>query len=88
MTRRDSWEGIDLKRGTTLKVATCRALGCPHCQVKLCNLSRVWFRYFEGSTREIKWGSTKLEDKGFSYKHDTKSILDDCIKCAKGSGKI
>ncbi|KAJ9552640.1 hypothetical protein OSB04_016685 [Centaurea solstitialis] len=30
MTGRDSWEGIELKGGTTLKDATCRALGCPH----------------------------------------------------------
>ncbi|KAJ9541815.1 hypothetical protein OSB04_028321, partial [Centaurea solstitialis] len=30
MTRRDSWEGIKLKRGTALKDATCHALGCPH----------------------------------------------------------
>ncbi|KAJ9539451.1 hypothetical protein OSB04_032184 [Centaurea solstitialis] len=45
-------------------------------------------QFLEGPAREIKWGSTKLEDKGFSYKHDMKKILDDCIKCAKRSGNI
>ncbi|KAJ9539447.1 hypothetical protein OSB04_032180 [Centaurea solstitialis] len=44
--------------------------------------------FLEGPAREIKWGSTKLEDKGFSYKHDMKTILDDCIKCAKRSGNV
>ncbi|KAJ9539305.1 hypothetical protein OSB04_032038 [Centaurea solstitialis] len=39
--------------------------------------------YLEGPTREINWGSTKLEDKGFSYKYDIKTILDDCIEYAK-----
>lgn len=44
--------------------------------------------YLEGPKREIKWGSTKLEDSGFSYKHDTKTILDDCIESARISGNI
>ncbi|KAJ9539204.1 hypothetical protein OSB04_031937 [Centaurea solstitialis] len=53
-------------------------------------LSRVscFRRYLEGPTREIKWGSTKLEDKGFSYKHNIKTILDDCIEYAKRFGNI
>ncbi|KVH89052.1 NAD-dependent epimerase/dehydratase [Cynara cardunculus var. scolymus] len=46
------------------------------------------FRYTEGPKREIKWGSTKLRDKGFSYKHDTKTTLDDCIECAMRSDNI
>lgn len=36
--------------------------------------------YMEGSKRAIKWGSTKLIDQGFKYKHDIKMILDDCVK--------
>ncbi|TXG63002.1 hypothetical protein EZV62_009996 [Acer yangbiense] len=39
--------------------------------------------YLNGPEREIKWGTTKLIEKGFVYKYDTKMILDDCIKCAK-----
>ncbi|XP_024992646.1 anthocyanidin reductase ((2S)-flavan-3-ol-forming)-like isoform X2 [Cynara cardunculus var. scolymus] len=44
--------------------------------------------YFEGPKRDIKWGSRKLEDEGFSYKHDAKTILDDCIEYARRSGNI
>ncbi|KAF5811551.1 putative (3R)-2'-hydroxyisoflavanone reductase [Helianthus annuus] len=44
--------------------------------------------YIEELEREIKWGSKKLEDKGFAYKYSTKTILDDCLECAKGSGLI
>ncbi|KAK1561018.1 hypothetical protein Q3G72_033519 [Acer saccharum] len=42
--------------------------------------------YLKGPKREIKWGTTKLIEKGFVYKYDTKMILDDCIKCAKKNG--
>ncbi|CAN6710831.1 unnamed protein product [Malus baccata var. baccata] len=39
--------------------------------------------YLDGPKREIVWGSTKLEEKGFEYKYCTKMILDDCIKVCK-----
>ncbi|MFS7915124.1 putative anthocyanidin reductase ((2R,3R)-flavan-3-ol-forming) [Helianthus anomalus] len=38
--------------------------------------------------REIKWGSKKLEDKGFAYKYSTEKILNDCLEFAKRSGLI
>ncbi|KAJ0932654.1 putative dihydroflavanol 4-reductase [Helianthus annuus] len=44
--------------------------------------------YLEEHGRFIKWGSKKLEDKGFAYKYSTETILDDCVECAKGSGVI
>ncbi|KAJ0797520.1 putative anthocyanidin reductase ((2R,3R)-flavan-3-ol-forming) [Helianthus annuus] len=44
--------------------------------------------YLEEHGRFIKWGSKKLEDKGFAYKYSTETILDDCLECAKGSGVI
>ncbi|KAK1559776.1 hypothetical protein Q3G72_018165 [Acer saccharum] len=44
--------------------------------------------YLNGPKREIKWGTTKLIEKGFVYKYDTKMILDDCIKCAKKNGDL
>ncbi|KAL6290448.1 hypothetical protein ACE6H2_007958 [Prunus campanulata] len=42
--------------------------------------------YLDGPTREIGLGSTKLIEKGFVYKYDTKMILEDCIKCARTRG--
>uniref|UniRef100_A0A803KZK5 Anthocyanidin reductase n=1 Tax=Chenopodium quinoa TaxID=63459 RepID=A0A803KZK5_CHEQI len=36
--------------------------------------------YMEGPKRAVKWGSTKLIDQGFEYKHDLKMILDDSVK--------
>ncbi|KAM1406099.1 hypothetical protein ACFXTH_000801 [Malus domestica] len=42
--------------------------------------------YLDGPKREIVWGSTKLEEKGFEYKYCTKMILDDCIRCARNRG--
>ncbi|TXG63003.1 hypothetical protein EZV62_009997 [Acer yangbiense] len=44
--------------------------------------------YLDGPKREIKWGVTKLVEKGFEYKYDKKMILDDCIKCARGHGDL
>ena len=48
MTRRDSWEGIELKggdRGYWLISATCRALGCPHVHNQ--KVVRIWtFLYY------------------------------------------
>ncbi|KAD3069085.1 hypothetical protein R6Q59_016929 [Mikania micrantha] len=44
--------------------------------------------YLEEHARDIKWGSKRLEEKGFAYKYNTKMILDDCIESAKGSGLI
>lgn len=42
--------------------------------------------YLEEHGREIKWGSKKLEDKGFVYKYSTKMILDDCLRMCKEIG--
>ncbi|BFG22126.1 hypothetical protein CerSpe_084000 [Prunus speciosa] len=42
--------------------------------------------YLDGPTREIGLGSTKLIEKGFVYKYETKMILEDCIKCARTRG--
>lgn len=46
------------------------------------------FRYLDGPKREIKWGGTKLIEKGFEYKYDTQMILDDSIKCARRTGGL
>lgn len=42
----------------------------------------------EDNKREISWGSTKLEDVGFEYKHDLRTILEDSLKCAKRMGYL
>ncbi|MFS7932283.1 putative anthocyanidin reductase ((2R,3R)-flavan-3-ol-forming) [Helianthus anomalus] len=44
--------------------------------------------YLEDNGREIEWGSRKLEDKGFAYKHSTETILDDSLECVKRPGII
>ncbi|KAJ7962539.1 Anthocyanidin reductase-like [Quillaja saponaria] len=44
--------------------------------------------YLDGPKREIKWASTKLIDKGFVYRYDTKMILDDCVKYARKMGYL
>ncbi|KAJ0914362.1 putative anthocyanidin reductase ((2R,3R)-flavan-3-ol-forming) [Helianthus annuus] len=44
--------------------------------------------YLEEHGKEVKWGSRKLEDKGFSYKYSMEMILDDCLECAKRSGIV
>ncbi|CAI9283664.1 unnamed protein product [Lactuca saligna] len=41
--------------------------------------------YFEEQMRDTKWGSHKLEDYGFGYKYNMKTILDDSLKCASVS---
>nr|XP_043622312.1 putative anthocyanidin reductase [Erigeron canadensis] len=47
-----------------------------------CHFNQEYLREFG---RDIKFGSTKLEDKGFAYKYSTKNILDDSIEFAKRS---
>ncbi|GJU92303.1 anthocyanidin reductase ((2S)-flavan-3-ol-forming)-like protein [Tanacetum coccineum] len=44
--------------------------------------------YLEERGIEIKWGSRKLEDKGFAYKYSTEMILDDCLEYGKRSGIV
>ncbi|XP_058738791.1 anthocyanidin reductase ((2S)-flavan-3-ol-forming)-like isoform X2 [Vicia villosa] len=44
--------------------------------------------YADGPKKDMKWGSTKLCDKGFVYKYDARMILDDCIKCARRMGDL
>ncbi|KAL5571387.1 hypothetical protein UlMin_020984 [Ulmus minor] len=38
--------------------------------------------YLDEPKRDIKMSSSKLIEKGFAYKYNTKMILDDCINCA------
>ncbi|KAJ0932653.1 putative anthocyanidin reductase ((2R,3R)-flavan-3-ol-forming) [Helianthus annuus] len=38
--------------------------------------------------RETKWGSKKLEDKGFTYNYSIETILNDCLECAMRSDVI
>lgn len=41
-------------------------------------------RFIEDTRREIKWGSTKLEDFGFQYKYlEAEAILRDSIDFMK-----
>ncbi|GMN71189.1 hypothetical protein TIFTF001_052633, partial [Ficus carica] len=42
----------------------------------------------EGPKRKIELDSSKLIEKGFVYKYDTKTILDDCISCARKFGDL
>lgn len=43
----------------------------------------------DGPKRDIKWGSTKLPERGFKYKHDSwQTIVDDTVACAKRLGSI
>ncbi|XP_031260367.1 putative anthocyanidin reductase [Pistacia vera] len=44
--------------------------------------------YLDGPKREIIWGGTKLIEKGFEYKYDTKMILDGSIECARRTGGL
>ncbi|KAJ8900646.1 hypothetical protein K2173_025423 [Erythroxylum novogranatense] len=43
--------------------------------------------YMETSGRKVEWGSTKLRDLGFEYKHDVSDILNDSLKCAREKGQ-
>lgn len=38
------------------------------------------FRFIEDSKRDIKCGSSKLEELGFEYKYDAKMIISDTLK--------
>ncbi|GMJ00945.1 hypothetical protein like AT4G27250 [Hibiscus trionum] len=42
----------------------------------------------DGPESDIKWGSTKLIEKGFEYKCDLQMIIDDSIKCARRTGDL
>lgn len=44
--------------------------------------------FVENLGREIVWGSTKLEELGFKYKHDINNILDGSFKHARKLGLI
>ncbi|KAJ8900471.1 hypothetical protein K2173_025248 [Erythroxylum novogranatense] len=39
--------------------------------------------YVETTGMKVEWGSTKLRDLGFEYKHDVSDILNDSLKCAR-----
>ncbi|KAJ8900456.1 hypothetical protein K2173_025233 [Erythroxylum novogranatense] len=43
--------------------------------------------YVEATGRKVEWGSTKLRDLGFEYKHDVSDILNDSLKCAREMGQ-
>ncbi|XP_022759581.1 dihydroflavonol 4-reductase-like [Durio zibethinus] len=55
------------------EIARCYQLYYPEFHVKQ--------EYLVGPTRDIKWGSTRLIEKGFEYKCDLKTILEDSINC-------
>ncbi|GKU96701.1 hypothetical protein SLEP1_g9908 [Rubroshorea leprosula] len=44
--------------------------------------------YLEGTKREVQWGSTRLMEKGYEYRCDTRMILDDCVRCARRTGYL
>ncbi|KAK2995523.1 hypothetical protein RJ640_003951 [Escallonia rubra] len=44
--------------------------------------------YLDETKRDIDWRGTKLTERGFTYKYDTKKILDDCITCARKMGDL
>ncbi|XP_039048055.1 putative anthocyanidin reductase [Hibiscus syriacus] len=62
------------------ELARCFQLHYPEFNVKA--------EKFDGPRRGIKWGSTKLIEKGFEYKSDLKMIIDDSIKCARRTGEL
>ncbi|CAI9101150.1 OLC1v1038409C1 [Oldenlandia corymbosa var. corymbosa] len=41
--------------------------------------------FMEDSKRDIRWGSTKLEEFGFQYKYDAKMILQGSVQCFQKS---
>ncbi|GMH23841.1 hypothetical protein Nepgr_025684 [Nepenthes gracilis] len=62
------------------EIALYYAQSCPHLQVKQ--------EYLNGPRRSVRWGSSKLNEKGFEYKYDTKTILDDSLYCGQRLGYI
>ncbi|XVF22406.1 hypothetical protein REPUB_Repub12eG0169700 [Reevesia pubescens] len=44
--------------------------------------------YLDGPKTDIKWGSTRLIEKGFEYKCDLKMIIDDSIRCGRRTGDL
>ncbi|XVF33194.1 hypothetical protein REPUB_Repub17cG0147600 [Reevesia pubescens] len=62
------------------ELANCYQLYYPEFNVKQ--------EYLEGPKRDIKWGSTRLIEKGFEYKCDLKMIIDDSIRCARRTGDL
>ncbi|XP_039031703.1 putative anthocyanidin reductase [Hibiscus syriacus] len=60
------------------ELADCYRLHYPEFNVKEENL--------DGSKSDVKWGSTKLIEKGFEYKCHLKMIMEDSIKCARRNG--
>ncbi|OMO64335.1 NAD-dependent epimerase/dehydratase [Corchorus capsularis] len=65
---------------STAEIALCYQLYYPEFQLKQ--------QYLDGPKRDIKWGSTRLTEKGFEYKYDLKMIIDDSIKCARRTGLL
>ncbi|OMO64334.1 NAD-dependent epimerase/dehydratase [Corchorus capsularis] len=62
------------------EIALCYQLNYPEFHVQQ--------EYLDGPKRDIKWGSTRLTEKGFEYKYDLKMIIDDSIKCARRTGLL
>ncbi|KAK8570558.1 hypothetical protein V6N13_032175 [Hibiscus sabdariffa] len=62
------------------ELAECYQTHYPEFNVKAENL--------DGPQSDVKWGSTKLIEKGFEYKCNLKMIMDDSIKCARRTGDL
>lgn len=65
---------------STAEIANYYQLHYPEFHVK--------HKYLNGPKRDIKWGSTRLVEKGFEYKCDLKMIIDDSIRCARIRGDL
>ncbi|KAK9200226.1 hypothetical protein WN944_015423 [Citrus x changshan-huyou] len=65
---------------SSAEIASCLQQNYPEFHIKQ--------EYLDVPKREIKWGGTKLEEKGFEYKYDLKMILDDSIKCGRKTGYL
>lgn len=52
------------------------------------NVADMCHRYLNVPKREIKWGGTKLVEKGFVYRYDKSMILNDCVDCARKHGDL
>ncbi|XAR62986.1 Dihydrokaempferol 4-reductase [Bertholletia excelsa] len=59
-------------------IASCIRQCCPDV--------RIAEGFIEDTKRGISWGSSKLKEEGFEYKHNLSSIMEDSLKSAKRIG--